>query len=449
MRKEYERYKPTGIEWISQIPAHWKVSPIKRIFDVFTGATPDSNNPEYWNGKIVWITPADFSSKQKYIKTGEKFITKEGYLSCATRLVPSESIIFSKRAPVGKVVIAKKEMCTSQGCLSCVKKQDANANELFFYYSFLTIEKWFNAIAAGTTFNEIGTAVFSNTKILVPPRKEQDQIVRFLDWKVSSINKLISTLRKKKSLLRELQRRNNNEVMCPKEGWTSGPLKKYALRNQESLSANTPHDTQIRYIDISTVGNGYLKTAPVTYVFKDAPLRARRVVHSGDTIISTVRTYLRSVCFLQEQYEGCIASTGLSVLTPKSGVMPELLGYALTSDNFISQVIKESIGVSYPAISDNKLMCLKVVFPSNPSEQKCLVERLYNMNQLTNSAIKTTESQIESLQALKIRVIADTVTGKIDVRNITVPEYEHVEDTADDGSEDESEEDENVNGEEE
>lgn len=303
-----------------------------------------------------------------------------------------------------------------------------------------------NSKSVGSIQRNIYWPTLKRTSVLVPPREEQDQIVRYLDWKVSSINKLINTLRKKESLLRELQRRYNNDAMRPREGWTSGPLKKYALSNQESLSANTPNNTQIRYIDISTVGNGYLKTAPVPYVLKDAPLRARRVVHSGDTIISTVRTYLRSVCFLSEQYEGYIASTGFSVLTPKRGVMPELLGYALTSDNFISQVIKESIGVSYPAISDNKLMRLNVVFPSNPSEQKCLVERIYNMNQHTNSVIKTTESQIESLKDLKIRLIADVVTGQMDVRNIYVPEYEHVDNIGDDGCEDASE-DEDFNGE--
>ena len=108
--------KDSGIEWYGNIPREWRIAPIKRQFAIVAGATPKSDKSEYWDGGIPWITPADYKTVDKYVSSGRKTISNTGYRSCGTTMIPANSIIFSKRAPVGTVCININELCTNQGC---------------------------------------------------------------------------------------------------------------------------------------------------------------------------------------------------------------------------------------------------------------------------------------------------------------------------------------------
>jgi type I restriction enzyme S subunit len=275
----------------------------------------------------------------------------------------------------------------------------------------------------------------------VPPRDEQDQIVLFLDWKVSLINKLINAKRRQIELLREKKQAViNTAVTIYNDGWEVKPLKYWAKSNLQSLAANVNPNLEIEYLDISAIGHGFVKRKPVKYLFADAPSRARRVVKYGDTIISNVRTYLRSVCFIDHETKHCIVSTGFSVLTPdESKVMPEMLSFVLASDAFIDEVIRNSIGVSYPAINDKKLMSLKIGLPRSLEAQIKMYESLKNSFIAFDDLIKKLKNEIDIIIEYRTRLISDVVTGKLDVRGVAVPEYETVDDTTMDNNDEETE----------
>ena len=114
--------KNSGIEWISEIPETWEVRALKTIFRIFSGTTPKSDIIEYWDGDVNWVTPADFKTEDVYVENGKRNISENGFSDCSLELIPINSLIFSKRAPIGKVCINRNEMCTNQGCLACVKK---------------------------------------------------------------------------------------------------------------------------------------------------------------------------------------------------------------------------------------------------------------------------------------------------------------------------------------
>ena len=192
--------KDSGIEWIGEIPAEWNICKIKNQFYIFSGATPKSEISEYWDGGIVWITPADYKTTDKFIYNGKRTISQEGYNSCGTTLVPEESVIFSKRAPIGSVGIAKKEMCTNQGCLSCVNK--GSASSLFYYYVFSVFTEIFELFGSGTTFKEISFDSFASFYVPMPSMIEQIEIADYLDQKCNEMDNLIA---KKTALLTELE----------------------------------------------------------------------------------------------------------------------------------------------------------------------------------------------------------------------------------------------------
>ena len=97
--------KDSGIEWLDEIPEEWEVRALKTIFRIFSGTTPKSDIIEYWDGDVNWVTPADFKTEDVYVENGKRNISENGFSDCSLELIPINSLIFSKRAPIGKVCI--------------------------------------------------------------------------------------------------------------------------------------------------------------------------------------------------------------------------------------------------------------------------------------------------------------------------------------------------------
>lgn len=205
-------YKTTGykkenrkvLDWYTELPSKWNLISTKRIFDVYSGATPDSGKQEYWDGSIAWITPSDFKTEDKYTSAGKRNITKEGYNSCATTLVPAGSIIISKRAPIGTVVITRKELCTNQGCLSCVKKMNINID--YYYHLMASLSDIYNLFGNGTTFKEISFSSFCNFLLPFPPIDVQNSIADELNKLTDNSEKLIKLKEQKIEKLEEYKK---------------------------------------------------------------------------------------------------------------------------------------------------------------------------------------------------------------------------------------------------
>ncbi len=194
------KMKDSGIEWIGEIPEEWEVRALKSLFHIFSGTTPKSDNPEFWDEDIKWVTPADFSTENVFISGGKRNLSKKGLKSYALEIIPRGSLIFSKRAPIGKVCINTDEMCTNQGCLACVKK--VNLDIKFFYYLLSVFTELFELLGSGTTFKEISLSAFSDFRLPVPPLTSQLSLITYLDKKCSEIDKLIT---KKEQLVVELE----------------------------------------------------------------------------------------------------------------------------------------------------------------------------------------------------------------------------------------------------
>lgn len=94
---KYEKYKESGLEWLGAIPEDWRIKRVKDVAGIFNGATPKSGIEEFWDGEVKWITPEDVS-QNLFITESRRKITKSGYESCGTSLVPINSIILTTRA---------------------------------------------------------------------------------------------------------------------------------------------------------------------------------------------------------------------------------------------------------------------------------------------------------------------------------------------------------------
>ena len=185
---DLEEMRDSGISWIGKIPSHWTVRKIKNGFSIVSGATPKSDKPEYWDGDVAWITPADYKTDDKYVGAGRRNLSDDGYSSCGTTIVPAGSVIFSKRAPVGTVAISKIPLCTNQGCLSCIPNDSANSE--YFYYAMSVFTEQFELFSSGTTFKEISATAFANFAMVFPPMDEQEKIALYLTSKCAEIDSI-------------------------------------------------------------------------------------------------------------------------------------------------------------------------------------------------------------------------------------------------------------------
>ena len=195
--------------------------------------------------------------------------------------------------------------------------------------------------------------------------------------------------------------------------WEVRRLKHAVEINPETLSEATDPEYAFDYMDINSVGPGYLVNRPVRQKFGDAPSRARRVMRKGDTAISTVRTYLKAAYHLQRNWPDLIASTGFAVLRPPVAILPAVLGYIVQSHPFIGQVMANSVGIAYPAISETKLGMLTLPLPPL-AEQAAIVRYLDWVDRRVRRYVGAKERLIGLLEEEKQAIINRAVTRGLD-----------------------------------
>ncbi len=199
------------------------------------------------------------------------------------------------------------------------------------------------------------------------------------------------------------------------EHWEVRRLKHWLEINRQVLPEDTDPAYEFDYLDIGSVATGRLTEPPKRLRFGGAPSRARRIVAHGDTIVSTVRTYLKAVWYAKNPEERLIASTGFAVLTPDRDAAPGFVGYACQSDPFVDRVTAESVGIAYPAISETRFATFSVCVPPLP-EQTAIARFLDDADRRIRRYIRAKERLIELLEEERRATIHEAVTGRIDVR---------------------------------
>ena len=147
--------------------------------------------------------------------------------------------------------------------------------------------------------------------------------------------------------------------------------------------------------------------------FANAPSRARRIVRSGDTIVSTVRTYLKAVWFAEDVEDALICSTGFVVLTPGPGTVPKFVSYSVESNDFVDRLTAGSVGIAYPAVAESRFGSFHVCVPPL-SEQIAIVRYLDHVDRRIRRYIQVKEQIITLLKEERQAVVSRAVTRGLD-----------------------------------
>ena len=198
-------------------------------------------------------------------------------------------------------------------------------------------------------------------------------------------------------------------------GWEVRRLKFVASYNDETLGEKTDGQYEIEYVDISSVDlmQGIISTESMT--FEKAPSRARRIVKHGDTLISTVRTYLKAIAAIINPPDNLIASTGFAVIRANDEIELDFLAYCLQSQGFVDAIVANSTGVSYPAINASDLVCLPITYPAEKKkeQQKIAAFVSYKTVQI-DRLIEKKQELLEKLDEQRIAIITQAVTQGLD-----------------------------------
>lgn len=193
---------PLGI-----IPNEWEILQLKKLGEIYSGGTPNTNEPNYWNGNILWCTPSDITKlKTRFIGDTNQRITPLGLKNSSATLLPPGSILVCTRATIGNAAITIKETSTNQGFKNIKPIKGINVDWLFYY---ITLNKHrFVQLGVGSTFLEVSKKDFENFKIIVPTLPEQQKIAEVLstwDKAIEKQSQLIEKLElRKKGLMQQL-----------------------------------------------------------------------------------------------------------------------------------------------------------------------------------------------------------------------------------------------------
>lgn len=455
--KPYPKYKNSNIPWLGEIPEHWRNWKIARGANLIgSGTTPNSGNKEYYeNGTINWLNTGDFNdSILKYCK--RKVTKKAVEENSALKLFPKGTLsIAMYGATIGKVCIVDFDTTTNQACCNIVEG-DIFDNKFLMYW-FIGNKKHIVNLSYGGGQPNISQDVIKQLIVPSPKKQEQSAIARFLDYKLAKINRFI---RKKKQLIKLLNEQKaaiiNQAVtkgLDPNvkmkdsgiewlgeipEHWEKHKLKYLISKPIAGAWGTEPQndDNDITCVRVADFSEYEIKTNNLT--IRNIEAKTEQILKPGDLLLEKSgggeKTPVGRVVLFNQSFKA-VTSNFVSKFSPKIDlVSSEYLLYIFKLINIVRwnfRSLKQTTGIQN---IDTYQYMDNWVFIPKIEEQKIIVNHIKSEFKILDETITKIEKEIALVEEYKTALIAEAVTGKIDVRGYEVPEvleeetYEEIED---------------------
>ena len=394
-------------------PARWPMFRGKQLFKVIDERSEEGTEELLSVSHITGITPRS-----------QKNVT----------MFKSESLIGYKLCQIGD--IAANTMWTWQGAIGVSKylgvvspaynvyRQNGDIYNPRFLDILLrerTLVDVYHSLSTGVRASRLRLYpdAFLTIPFPVPPRTEQDQIVRFVDWKVSGINRLIASKRKQLGLVEEIVRKQFQNV-------SDHASQRSRLKYFVSISN-----------DFITIDNSqyYMKTGMYNRgrgIFRREPILGEDMgdssfqrIHAGCVMISGQFAWEAATYITTKEDEVGVASHRYYLLAPNKELPSEYIWCFLMSDYGQMQMKLCSHGAAGRNRPLNIKELLNVYIPvvSKCKELEMLVKNVRHLMALRSNLME----QEKVLAELRSRLLTDIISGKIDVREVDIPDYESVE----------------------
>lgn len=445
----YSEYKPINLPWLANIPSHWDIRRNKNVFTELKEEVGEKSSAyTLLSLTLSGIIPRDMDGGGKFPASFDKYkIVKNGNMAFC---------LFDVDETPRTVGLSNYDGMLT-GAYTIMDVHDINARYAYYYYLSLDNCKALKPLYTGLR-KTININTFQSTKLPIPPRTEQDQIVRFLDWKVSGINRLINLKRKtiqslkdcRKALVDQAilygfhsEKTKENEVYWLKdtpESWAILPLKRLCQINASvsDIAKSMDGDAKVTFLPMENVSVKGEVDCSIKRKLDDVRTGYSSFAR-GDIVVPKITPCFengKGACLDRLDTEIGYGTTEFINLRPNEKVLSKYL-YLITMTRPFrilgEEVMTGSAGQKRVPVDYIKNFTLAV--PS-VDRQKDIIAELDTKLKKIDELVKVEEEKIYTLDEFKNCLIADAVTGKIDVRDIEIPEYEFTDESANVDSED-------------
>jgi len=402
--KKYEKIKSSSVKWLDDIPEHWEVKRNKNIFtEMKDEVCVNFSDYTLLSLTLNGIIPRNINGGGKFPVDFKKYkIVKKGF------------DIDETPRTVG--LSEYDGMLT--GAYAIMKVNNINARYILYYYLSLDNEKQLKPLYTGLK-KTININTFQSIKIPALPRPEQDKIVHFLDWKFSLINRLIAIKKQETQVLLQLRQQLITDKLHGNSVWLKRLLKK-PMQYGTNSSGTVFKSDLTRHVRITDIDSrGYLKpeNAKSIELYEAAPY----ILEDDDILLARSGATVGKAFLYKKEYGYCAyAGYLIRVKLNKNLIIPEYFMYFTNNSIYLEWKDSVFIQSTIQNISAERYGKLPIPLPSIQN-QKEIVKYLNERCGKIDLAVANKNQQIEKL---KTKLISDVVTGKTDVRDIEIPEYE-------------------------
>ena len=434
----YPVYKPSGVEWLGEIPAHWEAKRLKYLATVNDETLPENTDP---NKEITYVDIGNVDSVKGI--TGTEDLIFENAPSRARRIVRQGDVIISTVRTYLKAIARIESTSTSfivSTGFAVIRSRQLDDGYIAYALGSPYFVERVVAHSVGVSYPAINASELAWLDIAFPPIPEQATIAAFLDRETAKINALVSKNERLIELLREkrtaLISHTVTKGLDPKAllkdsgvEWLGEIPMHWEVRRLKHVtekigSGKTPKGGAERYVDrgvmflrSQNVHFGGLRLADVAHIdtITDNEMSGSRV-REGDVLLNITGASLGRSCVAR--LEGADANVNQHVCilrTVQRQSDPDFLAYSIESTSLQEQIFNNENGVSRDALNFEQIG--ELVF-SRPAieEQKAIAAFLDRETAKLDHLIARVHEAIELLKELRTALISAAVTGKIDVR---------------------------------
>lgn len=394
MTARYERYKPSGIEWLGDIPQHWEIIKLKYAVDV----NPNKKTYEFNKDSEVEVVFLPMEKVSENGKISQDSRRKINEVSTGYTYFEKKDIILAKITPCfenGKASYLEN-LNTNFGFGSTefhvLRSKDINNKFLYYQISSDIFRKRGEASMTGSAGQKRVPASFiQEYRIAVPPPKEQIRIGEYLDAQKSEINKLIANQEKLIELLKEEKSAIIHKTVYGAEKSRERKKLKYLakLKSGESITSDSIRPDG----EYPVYGGNGLRGYTSTYT------------HEGNyVLIGRQGALCGNINYASGKFFASEHAIVVSILDDSDYFW---LGELLRSMN----LNQYSIASAQPGLSVERIQNLIIEYPS-VNEQKKIVEYIKNESSRIDNLIFKIRTQIQLAEEYRAALIIEVITGK-------------------------------------
>ena len=426
----YPEYKESGLPWATKLPSHWKTERAKWLFTKMDRPVrPEDETVTCFRDGMVTLR------KNRRLRGFTEAIFEFGYQG----IRKGDLVIHAMDAFAGAVGVSDSNGKGTPVYLVCQPKDGIKAH----YYAFIVREmarsQWILALAKGIRerSTDFRYEAFGGQRVPLLPPHEQDAIVRFLDHANGRIERTIRAKKKLIALLNEQKQAiihravtlglDPNVSLKPSgipwlgdipQHWEVWPLMRCAIERADYRGATpTKVEAGIFLVTAKNVRKGWIdyeSSREYVRASEYSKIMRRGLPRKGDVLL-TMEAPLGHVALVDRE-DIALAQRLVRFRLDSDLVLSSFALLVLNSAYFQNQLLERATGSTAQGIKASKLPQLRVVLP-NIDEQREIVSHIEIENGPRNTAIERTEREIELLREYRTRLVADVVTGKLDVRD--------------------------------